>query len=96
MLAEKGRLVFLPKPVLKKDKPILKTMQSQPRTKPKPRNKTNQNHRRPKRERKTLNLILAARQNQPELVPAKKPPPNEKAENLPTGGYAKTCLPKKY
>jgi len=47
---------------------------------------TNQNHRRPKRKRKTLKPILATRQNQPELTPTKKPPPNEKAENL------KTCL----
>jgi len=34
--------------------------------------------------------ILATRQNQPELTPAKKTPPKEKAENL------ETCLLKKY
>jgi hypothetical protein len=46
----------------------------------------NQNHRRPKRKPKTLKPISATRQNQPELTPPQKIPPNEKAENL------KTCL----
>jgi hypothetical protein len=44
-LAEKGRLLLLPKPLPRKDKPILKTYGNRPRTKPKPRNKANQNHR---------------------------------------------------
>jgi len=48
-LAEKGRFVFLPKPLPRKNKPILKTYDNQPRTKPKPRNKANQNHCKPKR-----------------------------------------------
>jgi len=61
-------------------------LQSQPRIKPKPRNKANQNHRRPKRKPKTLKPISATWQNQLELMPTKKTPPNEKAENL------KTCL----
>jgi len=43
MLAEKRRLLLLPKLTLKRDKPILETLQSQPRTKPKLRNKANQN-----------------------------------------------------
>ena len=61
-------------------------LQSQPRT-PREKNDTaNQNHRRPKRKRKTLKPILATGQNQPEFMPAKKTPPNENAENL------KTCL----
>ena len=46
----------------------------------------NQNQRRPKRKRKTLKPISATRQNQPETMPTKRTPPNEKAENL------KTCL----
>jgi len=89
-LAEKRRFVFLPKPLPRKDKPILKTLQSQPRTKPKPRNKANQNHCEPKRKPKTLKPILATRQSQPETMPAKKTPPKENAKNL------KTCLLKKY
>jgi hypothetical protein len=43
----------------RKDKPIFETLQNQPRTKPKPRNKANQNHRKPKRKLKTLKPILA-------------------------------------
>jgi hypothetical protein len=39
-----------------------------------------------------LKPIWATRQNQLEFMPTKKPPPNEKAENLPAGGCAKTCL----
>jgi hypothetical protein len=62
-LAEKGRLLLLPKLRLKRDKPILETLQSQPQTKPKPRNKANQNHRQPKRKPKTLKLISATWQN---------------------------------
>jgi hypothetical protein len=54
MHAEKGKLIFLPKPLPGKDKPILETQQNQPRTKPKPRNKANQNHREPKHKRKIL------------------------------------------
>jgi len=46
-------------------------------TKPKPRNKANQNHRRPKHERKTLKPILATRQNRPETTPTQKPPPTK-------------------
>ena len=45
---------------------------NQPRTKPKPRNKANQNHRRPKRKRKTLKPILATRQKQPETLLMKR------------------------
>jgi len=89
-LAEKVWLLLLPKPLPRKDKPVLETLQSQPWTKPKPWNKANQNHCNPKRKRKTLKPILATRQNQPELMPAKKTPPNERAKNL------KTCLLKKY
>jgi hypothetical protein len=80
----------------RKDKPILETYASKPRTKPKQRNKANQNHYKPKRKLKTLKPIFpqgavpATWQNRPELMPAKKTPPNEKAENL------KTCLLKKY
>jgi len=72
MLAEKGRLLLLPKLTLKRDKPILETLQSQPQTKPKPRNKANQNHREPKHRPKTLKQISETRQNQPELMPAAK------------------------
>jgi hypothetical protein len=61
-------------------------LHNRPRTKPKPRNTANQNHRRPKRKRKTLKTILATGQNQPETKPTKKTPPNENVENL------KTCL----
>ena len=95
-LAEEGRLLFLTEPLPRKDKPILKTLRSEPWTKPKPRNKANQNHRKPKRKPETMKPILATWQNQLELMPAKKTLPNEKAENLPTGGCAKTCLLKKY
>jgi len=62
-LAEKGRLLLLTKPLPRKDKPILKTLQSEPRTKSKPRNKANQNCRKLKRQLKTLKPILATRQN---------------------------------
>jgi len=89
-LAKKVWLLLLPKPLQRKDKPILKTLQSQPRTKPKPRNEANQNHCKPKRELKILKPVLATRQNQPEIMPTKKTLPNEKAKNL------KTCLLKKY
>jgi len=89
-LAEKRRLLLLPKLMPKRDKPILETLQSYPRTKLKPRNKANQNQRKPKRKQKTLKPISATRQNQPEFMPVKKPPPNKNAENL------KTCLLKKY
>jgi len=44
----------------------------------------------PKHKLKILKPISATRQNQPEIMPTKKTPPNEKAENL------KTCLLKKY
>jgi hypothetical protein len=70
----------------KKRKADFENLQSQPRTKPKPRNKANQNHCRTKRKLKTLKPVLETWQNQPELMPAEKMPPNEKAENL------KTCL----
>jgi hypothetical protein len=76
--AEKRQTLLLPKPLPRKDKPILKTLQSQPRTKPKPRNKANQNHCKPKHKLKTLKPILATRQSQPELLPTKKPPPKKK------------------
>ena len=83
-LAEKGRFVFLPKPMPKKDEPILKTLQSQPGTKLKPRNKANQNHRKPKRKPKTLKPISTTRQNQPETLLTKENLLNKKAklENL--------------
>ncbi|MDP1624606.1 MAG: hypothetical protein Q8L64_02435 [bacterium] len=58
-LAEKGRLLLLPKPVPKKDKPILKTLHNQPGTPPTKTSTANQNHRRPKRQPKTLKPILA-------------------------------------
>jgi len=70
----------------RKDNPILKTYSNRPRTKPKPRNKANQNHPKPKRQLKTLKPISATRQSQLELTPTKKTPPKENAENL------KTCL----
>ena len=89
MPAEKLRLLLLPKPLPRKDKPILKTYDDQPRTKPKLRNKANQNHCQPKRQWKTLNLILATRQRQPKIMPAHKTLPTKKP-NL------KTCLLKKY
>ena len=69
---EKRRFVFLPKPLPRKGKPILKTYDNQPWIKLKPRNKANQNHCEPKRKPKTLKPILATRQNQPELMPTKK------------------------
>ena len=55
-----------------KRKADFENLQSQPWTKPKPRNTANQNHRRPKRNPKTLKPILATRQNQPELMREKK------------------------
>ena len=72
--------------MLKKDKPILETLQSQLKPLPIKTDTANQNHRRPKRKPKTLKPILATWQNQPELMPTKKTPPRENAENL------KTCL----
>jgi hypothetical protein len=59
-------------------------LQNQPRTKSKPRNKANQNHRRPKRKPKTLKPISATRQKQPETLLTKENLLNEKAklENL--------------
>ena len=89
-LAEKIWLLLLPKPLPRKDKPILKTLQSQSRTRPKPQNKANQNHCKPKRKPETLKPILATRQNQTETLPMKWKPIKQKAENL------KTCLLKKY
>ena len=77
-LAEKMRLLLLPKPLPRKDKPILETLQSQPRTKPEPRNKTNQNLRWPKPKPKILKPILATRQNRPELMQIKKTLPTKK------------------
>jgi hypothetical protein len=76
--------IFAPRLLRKENKPILETLQSQPRIKPKPRNKANQNCRRPKQKRKTLKPILATGQNQPELLPAKKIPPkkSQELENL--------------
>ena len=61
-------------------------LQNQPGTLPTETDTANQNRRRPKRKLKTLKPISATGQNQPELMPAEKTPPNEKAENL------KTCL----
>jgi len=68
----------------KKDEPILKTLQSQPGTKLKPRNKANQNHRKPKREPKTLKPVLTTRQKQPETLQMKRKLVEQKAklENL--------------
>jgi len=71
-------------------KPILKTLQSEPQTKPKSRSKANQNHCEAKRKPKTLKSISATGQNQPELMPVEKALPNENDDNL------KTCLLKKY
>jgi hypothetical protein len=53
-LAEKVRLLLLPKLTWRKDKPILETYGNQPRIKPKPRNKANQNQREPKHQQKNL------------------------------------------
>jgi hypothetical protein len=68
----------------KKDEPILKTLQNQPRTKPKPRNKANQNPRKPKNKPKTLKPISATRQSQSETLLTKENLLNKKAklENL--------------
>jgi len=68
----------------RKNNLILETLRNQPRTKPKPRNKANQNHSKLKHKRKTLKPISATGQNQLEIMPTKKTPPNEKAENLKT------------
>ena len=66
----------------RKDKPILKTYEANHEQKPKPRNKANQNQSWPKPKLKTLKPISATGQNQPEIMPTKKTPPNKNAENL--------------
>jgi hypothetical protein len=70
----------------KKDKPILKTYKANHEHREKKTDTANQNHRRPKRKPKTLKPISETRQNQPETMPTKKTPLNEKVEDL------KTCL----
>ena len=47
-------------------------LHNQPRTKPKPRNKANQNQSWPKRKPKTLKSVLATRQKQPETLLMKR------------------------
>ena len=56
----------------KKRQADFENLLNQPRTKPRPRNKANQNHCKPKRQQKTLRPILATLQNQLELMPKKK------------------------
>jgi hypothetical protein len=51
------------KTTAKKRQADFENLQSQPETKPKPQNKANQNHRKPKRKPKTLKPILATGQN---------------------------------
>jgi hypothetical protein len=47
-------------------------LHNRPGTKPKPRNKANQNHRKPNRKPKTLKPVLATRQKQLETLPIKR------------------------
>ncbi len=81
-LAEKVWFLLLQKLLPRKDKPILKTYEANHEQKPKPRNKANQNQSWPKPKLKTLKRISATGQNQPEIMPTKKTPPNKNAENL--------------
>jgi hypothetical protein len=73
-------------------------LQNQPRTKSKPRNKANQNHRRPKRKPKTLKPISATRQKQPETLLMKKKlveRKNQELENLLIENQTQTQFEKK-
>jgi len=72
------------------------SLQNQPRTKPKPRNKTNKNLCWPKLDLKTLKPISATRQSQPETMPTQKPPPTKKPRTCPQGAVPKPACWKKY
>ncbi|KAF0209726.1 MAG: hypothetical protein FD178_3761 [Ignavibacteria bacterium] len=69
---EVNNLCSLTRAFAKKRQADFENLPSQPRTKPKPQNKANQNHRRPKREPKTLKPVLATRPNQPETLLTKE------------------------
>ena len=81
-LAEKNVNFTFTKTFAKKRQADFENLQSQTRIKPKPRNEANQNLCWPKPKLKTLKRISATGQNQPEIMPTKKTPPNKNAENL--------------
>lgn len=74
-LAEKSVTFTFTRTFAKKRQADFENLWSQPRTKPKLRNKTNQSLCWPKLDLKTLKPISATRQNQPETMPTQKPPP---------------------
>jgi hypothetical protein len=75
-LRKKGNFIFARTSVEQRQADF-ENLQNQPRTKPKPRNKANQNHRKPKHKPKTLKPISATWQRQPEIMPTKKLPPKK-------------------